>query len=59
MKNRKLSKTGIWFFGIMLFAGLILAAMDFQSMMWFVVSKAVAVAFILVSGEFLINDIEK
>lgn len=56
---KRLNKKGIIFFSTMLFIGLILSAMDFANMYLFISSKAVAVAFILISGNLLINSIDK
>ena len=59
VKVKKLSETGIWFFSIMLFIGLLLGAADCESLVLFIILKAVSVAFILVSGKLLINSIDK
>lgn len=56
---KKLTKTGKIFFGIMLFVGIVLAAMDFESMTLFIVSKVIAAVFIIISGNLLINSIEQ
>lgn len=56
---KKLNSKGVTFFSIMLFIGLLLATEDNANIWLFIMWKAIAVALILVSGEFLINNIDK
>lgn len=56
---KKLNKKGIAFFSSMLFIGMLLGAADCKSLLLFIIIKAVAIAFILISGNLLVNSIDK